>query len=713
MSKSEAGVRTRWRPVARPWLWAWPLAASLALLALGLVLRQTVEDSVRAQTAGELRALLDADETAVRIWLQATRADAESLAVDRSVTFAVQGLDRISTGRPDLAATLANSGALSELRDDLMPKLKALGYYNFLVVDRGGRVLAEGEDIRLGRVLAGYPREFLAKVIAHGPSVSLPFADEGVDLHSSRDDAPAMLTAAPVLDDGGRPIAALALTLRPEQSFSTIMHVARFGRTGETYAFDRHGLLITESRFDDDLKKLGLLPDRPEARSTLTIELRAPGADLSRGGRLGPDQSSRPLTTAVAAAIAGGRGVDVTGYRDYRGAPSIGAWTWLPEYDFGMVTEMDTAEAYGPFRPIRLAYWALLALLTLASAAIFAFTIVVERQARAIRAAALEARRLGQYTLEEKIGSGGMGSVYRARHAFLRRPTAVKLLDLERVSSNGIARFEREAQATGLLTHPNTIILYDYGHTPEGLFYYAMEYLEGINLSQLVDRHGPQPEARVVSILTQACGSLAEAHDAGLIHRDIKPANLFLTCRGGIFDFVKVLDFGLVKSTGVAGELDVTGPNHMPGTPAYLSPEAIARIDRIDHRADLYALGAVGYFLLTGTPVFTGYSAVELFMKHARVEPDRPSSRLGRTVSPKLESLLLRCLSKRPEDRPADARELGEALASCEVEAPWTQAEAAAWWRANQAPSPRGTPLPPIATGDTTLVINADAATIE
>ena len=214
----------------------------------------------------------------------------------------------------------------------------------------------------------------------------------------------------------------------------------------------------------------------------------------------------------AASAVQGEDGVDVTGYGDYRGVPVIGAWTWLKDYGFGVATEQDVAEAFRPLYVLREAFWGMFALLVVAAVAIFIFTIVVARANRAARLAALEAMQLGQYTLDEKLGEGGMGVVYRAHHAMLQRPTAVKFLGSEKTNDQTIARFEREVQLTAKLNHPNTIAIYDYGRTPEGIFYYAMEYLQGINLEDLVKRYGPQPEGRVISILRQVCGSLAEAH---------------------------------------------------------------------------------------------------------------------------------------------------------------------------------------------------------
>jgi serine/threonine-protein kinase len=295
-------------------------------------------------------------------------------------------------------------------------------------------------------------------------------------------------------------------------------------------------------------------------------------------------------------------------------------------------------------------------------------------------------RKLGQYTLEEKLGEGGMGVVYRASHAMLRRPTAIKLLQADRAGEAALARFEREVRRTAALTHPNTVTVFDYGRTTGGVFYYAMELLEGASLDEIVGLDGPQPEARVIHLLEQAAASLAEAHGAGLIHRDIKPANIMVVDRGGISDLVKVLDFGLVKDLGAkAGDSrradpTLTAADSITGTPLYMAPEAIVAPDTIDARADVYALGAVGYWLLTGTHVFNGNSIVEVCAHHLHSSPEPPSLRLRGPISTDLETLILDCLAKRPEDRPGSARILRERLRACGSAQGWTNEEAAGWW---------------------------------
>jgi len=290
-----------------------------------------------------------------------------------------------------------------------------------------------------------------------------------------------------------------------------------------------------------------------------------------------------------------------------------------------------------------------------------------------------EAMQLGQYTLDRKIGEGGNGAVYRAHHALLRRPTAIKLLLPDRVGAENVDRFEREVQHMSQLTHPNTVAVFDYGRSPDGVFYYAMEYLGGIDLEHLVKQFGPQPSGRVVHILTQVCGALHEAHAAKLIHRDIKPANIILCERGAVLDVAKVVDFGLVKEI----TRDATASTQVIlGTPAYVAPEAVTDPDHITHAVDLYALGAVGYYLITGRRLFEGKTAVEVCIQHVTRPPRPPSELPGVTISAALEAILLRCLAKQPAERHASAAALAEALESLPPAGDWSKADAAAWWDA-------------------------------
>ena len=308
---------------------------------------------------------------------------------------------------------------------------------------------------------------------------------------------------------------------------------------------------------------------------------------------------------------------------------------------------------------------------------------VISRVIYGLRAEVREARRLGQYVLERKIGEGGFGEVYRAHHGMMRRPSALKLLRVDRAGEIDLLRFEREVQLTARLTHPNTITIFDYGRTNDGVFYYAMELLDGANLQRIVAASGAQAAGRVVRILTMACGALTEAHAIGLIHRDIKPANIMLCTQGGERDVVKLLDFGLVKELEVDRGVQLTGASTLTGTPQYMAPESILAPDSADVRTDIYSLGAVAYFLLAGSEVFDGKSVVEICSQHLHQAPEALSAR-GVTIPAELEAIVLACLAKEPDRRPQTAAELRRRLEDCAVE-PWDSASARTWWLDHQS----------------------------
>lgn len=298
-----------------------------------------------------------------------------------------------------------------------------------------------------------------------------------------------------------------------------------------------------------------------------------------------------------------------------------------------------------------------------------------------------EARRFGQYQLVSKLGSGGMGDVYLAEHVLMKRPCALKLIHADSAANPlALSRFEREVKATASLTHPHTIEIYDYGHTNDGTFYYVMEYLPGLSLHELLAKYGPLPPGRAIYLLRQACSALAEAHAAGLIHRDLKPGNIYISERGGLCDFVKVLDFGLVKVTQDPSAAQLTADHTISGTPLYMAPEQALGAERVDNRSDLYALGAIGYQMLSGRPPFPGENPMALLIAHAR-EPVPKVSSIRSDAPADLEAVLMRCLAKSPEDRYSDALELEQALASCAAVNEWNAQQAAVWWHKTCAPT--------------------------
>jgi len=403
----------------------------------------------------------------------------------------------------------------------------------------------------------------------------------------------------------------------------TLLAAARPGETGDLFAFDDRGALLTPSRFEAN-RQFSLPAVRPEAREGIALEP----------------------------------------YRSGRGAEVVGAWRWLEDLGLGVAIEIEAAEAYAPMRYLRTAFGVVFGALVIAVAAALWSALSVLR----LRGELGGQRKLGAYRLERCIGEGGVANVYLARHDLLKRPCAVKLLKPARASDEMIARFEREVQLASQLSHPNVVEIYDYGRSTEGLFYYAMEYLDGINLGELVAREGPVPVARAVHILRQVCAGLAAAHAAGLVHRDVKPENIMLCQRIGEPDVVKILDFGMVKKVDTEHSRNLTRGLRILGTPMYMAPERLRNPADVDTRADIYALGAVAFLLLSGKKIFESSDDIELTSRILTDEPPRVSQAAAQPIPIELDILVQACLEKRREDRPQRVSDLIEALDSIALE---------------------------------------------
>ena len=330
--------------------------------------------------------------------------------------------------------------------------------------------------------------------------------------------------------------------------------------------------------------------------------------------------------------------------------------------------------------------WNSLAGYTLGAAIVAGWTPIICARLHRMQEDLTHARDFGSYHLEKLVGRGGMGEVWLARHRLLRRDAAVKLVlprfleDLNAAAQRQAhRRFELEAQAIASLRSPHTVAIYDFGISEDGSLYYAMEYLRGLNVETLVERYGAQPAGRVIALLRQAIESLEEAHEAGLIHRDVKPSNVFICRLGKRTDFVKVLDFGLVKALSEADRVTATTRSQTTGTPAFMAPEQV-RGDEVDARTDIYGLGCVAYFLLTGTVVFDKPGAMAMAMAHVAEQPVPPSRRSELPIPASLERIVMACLAKKPGDRPQSAAELAEMLDACTDVSPWSHADADRWW---------------------------------
>jgi len=680
-------------------LWAGPLLAALVFCFVGLWVRARVDETTRAEIAARMQTVLHANINALRLWFTEREYDARSLALDLRIQAAITELGALAKERDTAALALADSAAARTLRLHLQPLLEAQDYLDYVVVSPDKRILAATQQRMVGQETPRVYDLFLNKALDGQLAASRPFARQANP--NQRAEGPTMFVAAPVKTTNDAIIAVLCLRMKPEKEFTSIFSVARMGQTGESYAFDRSGLMLTATRFDPELKTLGLIPPGRENTAILNLKLLDPEEELRPGQPPAKPRNQLRLTRMAASATMGNNDFDVQGYRNYRGMKVVGAWAWLHDYGMGVATEESVAEAFRTLYVLRQAFLVLFALLLASGGAIFGFTVLVERLQVSARKSALAARRLGQYVLVQEIGRGANGMVYRARHSLLRRPVAIKLLSPDMTNEANAARFEHEVQMTSQLTHPNTVAIYDYGHTPEGLFYFAMEYLGGIDLDQLVRQFGAQPEGRVIHIVRQVCGSLAEAHRIGLIHRDIKPANIVLTQRGGVCDLVKVLDFGLAKAVNVESA-DGAAADAVVGTPHFMSPEAVERPESVDSRSDLYSLGAVGYWLVTGKTLFDHDTVEGLLRRQVKQKPPHPSERVSHPVSSDLAELIMQCLAKSPEQRPASAEVLDQALAGCAFAGAWTSLDAEQWWQANMRAVEA---LPAASMAEKTLVI--------
>ncbi len=475
------------------------VVAALFLGGVGYWTRDRVQRSLRTQIREQLRVVLIADTTALETWIAARTQEAGVWAGNPAVQDLAERLVRAADEDPAKALELKDSPLQKEFASVFRPFTAEAAEPSdaaVLLLDRTGL-----------RVAATYPFEDSVgrKNSERGAAALVPVLDGQIKFmppsrvdawgeNRPRDVRPIVMTLAPVRDSRGRVIAGLALVRIVDARFTGILTVARMGATGETYAISPDGLMLSPSRFDGMLKKAQLLPDRPDASSMLTVQVRDPGGDVTRGYRPTTDLDARPLTTITGLAVASrGRpaapktGVILEPYRDYRGIPVLGAWRWLPEYDFAVVTEVDADEAFAVLTYVGRAFQVLFALLSM---------FVVLAVAASVSLARMGARetRLGPYTLLRPIGEGGTSKIYLARHALLRRPAAIKVLKAPEGSSReAILRFEREVQAASGLTHPNTIQIYDFGQTPEGTFYYAMEYLPGVTLAELVSARRSDP----------------------------------------------------------------------------------------------------------------------------------------------------------------------------------------------------------------------------
>jgi serine/threonine-protein kinase len=649
---------------ARQRLWfALALAASvLALTVIGSWTYRAVERSLRELRAGALKAVLDAQAKTLDVWIEDQKLGIRRLARDPQVRSHVQALVDIAAEHGETPERYCGAPARRPLVAELDDALAGSGAAAFNVVDRAGRIIASKFREYCGLAVSALASEGLLPVFRGESRFLRPYSDAERLARAPANPPlarPLVWIETPVQNEAGRILAALGVGQYAHEQFAAILAAARSGETDEVYAFDRHGVMLSPSR------SLG-----PHA--ALAQVLRPPGdeGELTR------------LAAEARAGAAGGvpSGMLLEPYAGYTGQPVVGAWRWLPAYDMGLAVEMGADEAYAPLAVLRTAFGVVFgALVAAVLAALGAWFSAARLRSEA------EERRVGAYLLGERIGEGGVGNVYAARHDLLKRPTAVKLLKPTRATDEMTARFEREAQLASQLQHPNMVEIYDYGRASDGSLYYAMEFLEGETIGKLVLAGGPLPVARTIHLLRQVCAGLAEAHGKGMVHRDVSPTNIMVCHYGGEYDFVKILDFGLVKNVAAEGEETITRTLRLLGTPLYMAPERLRDPADVDARADIYAVGAVAFFVLTGRRMFETLDDLALTSLVLNEVPPRASSVAPQPVPEALDMLIAACLEKSREDRPQTIGEFSDVLEALAVRHRWTQRDAEAAWAAHRA----------------------------
>ncbi len=680
--------------------------ASLALLFLiaSWWIGRTVLASTQQNARDSLQAVLSANVAVLQNWF----ASEEDYVATMASNDAVQKPAVELIAKSDLSFQWDNKDlvGLDEF-SELKQALHSDKHIGWCITNTRDTVVASSIDNLVGQpvTISDHARR---SVMSREPTILLPFQSE-VAITST---GPLSVPGGPVMGammsllEEEQVVGNLVMLIDPLDRFSELLTIARTGASGETYAFDREGVMLSQSRFEDQLRSAGMLPEDPNIVSTLNVMVRDPGVNIVSGQRPTTSPNEHRLTVMADHATRGGSSENLTGYNDYRGVKVVGVWTWLPKYQMGIATEADVDEVLAPARFLNRSFFAALAMFAIALAGLLFFGF--RNEGNHFNATNnnsdednINHRRFGRYELGEMLGRGGMGSVYRGKHELLRRPVAIKVLtgrdtgsttgsmksgsaasgSASLINPDSITRFEREVQLTASLRHPNTIHIYDYGRADDGTFFYVMEFVDGITLQQLIDHFGAQPPARVIHLLLQICGSLREAHLSGLVHRDVKPANILLTSEAGVIDWIKVLDFGLIKSiTSTAEDQSLTQSDTITGTPMYMSPECVRDATESDALSDLYSLGAVGYALLTGKPIFEGTGSVDICMKQLNEMPLRPENRLESKLPDDLQNVLMSCLRKDPKDRPQSIDELASALRSCADAVSWTESDAIHWW---------------------------------
>lgn len=661
------------------------------LVLFGFGLRWQVKNLLLKNQSENLDGQLKAQYLRLESWINDISKSMELIASDTVVIDIAQRIDKLQIEDPSL--NVLRSPSL--IRDVQRKYRNSTHYRDFpagIISKEGAKVLMAlntrqglGElniGIRLGKNVYNAYLNAMTET-----SFVKPLSDDESIYNYEFDEDPTIVCIflTPINDVNGELVGVLYATLPAEGEFSKILNRLYYGKRGEAYAFDKIGRMLSSARYTKEIQQSVLMEGKEDEETIYNIVLKDPGGNVLNGFKplipFSEMQLIEPVREGIIAryeqasdSIIFDPGINI--HRNYYGEQVISKWLWWSEYDFGVVVEMPTSVALGTLKYFDYILGVLFVLIFILSLMLFNSNIRIAQFGKKIE----DFNQLGQYKLKEKLGEGGFGEVYKAEHAFLKNPVAIKLLKKEFNGTDLLERFEREVKFSSMLQHPNTIHVFDYGTTKNEQFYYVMEYLDGISLDKVVQSHQPFPVARCISVLLQTCLSLREAHNNGLVHRDIKPQNIMVCNLGGEFDVVKVLDFGLVKNLETA-KSDQTQINRIGGTPMFMAPERLRNPFNADHRVDIYSVGAVGVYMFSGQIILelisqkmlSGHQSIDLQLKNQIIERE--------DVPKMLKDLLYDCMDFDVNVRPKDMTELIEKLEILANEYPWTRTDAESWWK--------------------------------
>ncbi|QDS94075.1 Serine/threonine-protein kinase PknB [Roseimaritima multifibrata] len=653
------------------------LLVGLPVLMLVLAIQQQIQTGIEEARYSQLQTIGDTSHLTVQYWTRRKSEEIKHWVDDIVITDQVRLL-LAATQQPD---ELERRNELASARDKIRAQFQSLvgPQPEYVLWNRSGIVLASSNEERdvIGTSIAP---EF-------SPALSRGFAGETVFYQSKWSDArassegfvphsPWLAIAIAVRGSNGAPEAVfLFRNMGLDEDLNEIFQKLQFDARGEVYAIDDRGRIRSQLRQSPKVIAARLIPAAPDSAQLLEIRAGDPGRILTPKHPLDQPLRTLPLTIGASRAAVKLNGQTIEPYRNYLGVQVIGAWRWVPELQLGILAEMPSADAFSSLHILQYLLGGLVIVSTF-GAAVTGF--VLERKICNLRES--DEDQLGRYELLEELGSGGMGIVFRAQHQLMKSPAALKVIRPDRFDRENTLRFDREVQLAACLRSPHAVSIFDYGWTADGRAYCAMELLEGITVHQAVVRGGAMAPGRVVHVLVQLCDALSEAHRLGLVHRDVKPRNVMLAPRGPEQDWAVLFDFGLAKPTENDSNLFMTQERVWAGTPMFMAPERFRNPGRTDPRSDIYSLGAVGYFMLSGRQPFSEIDPSGMFELILKAAPTPLDQLLADDSLKPLADIIRRCMEKDKGNRPQDADELRKQLRKIQNNYPWDQESASLWW---------------------------------